>query len=251
MKKTRIITIANQKGGVGKTSATVNVGSILAARGKNVLVIDMDSQANLTYSLSSVEHDENIYHALTGRVSYLPVCKISENLDLVPASLDLAQVEIEISSQICREKILDKLLKPIRDNYDFILIDCPPTLTLLTLNALAASNEIIVPLTAEELPFKGLEMMNIFISQIHDMLNPSVHLTGILINRWESSTLSSQIEEKLRKTLGSLVFKTKIRKNIRIAEAPRESRNIVDYAPKSNGAKDYKAFVDELLEILG
>lgn len=250
MKKPRIISFANHKGGVGKTTTTATVGSILASMGYSVLVIDTDAQANLTASLLEEESEESIYYALTGKARDLPVVNVSENLDLVPSSLSLAMAELEMSSAISREKILSGLIEPLKGRYDFILIDCPPSLGLLTLNAITASNEIIIPLLAEVLPFKGLTMINDFVSTVHDKLNPDAHITGVLITRWESSRLSQQIEEGLRLQLGSLVFKTKIRKNIRVAEAPMVSENIMVYAPKSNGAKDYRCFVDELLSLL-
>lgn len=251
MRKTKIIAFANHKGGVGKTTTTVNVGSILADRGKKVLVIDMDGQANLTASLLSQETDDSIYYALTRKSDTLPVISVRENLDIVPSSLALCMAELEIATAINREMILSKLIDPIKDNYDFILIDCPPTLTLLTLNSIAASNEIIIPLVAEVLPFKGLKMINDFIELIRTELNPAAHLTGVLITRWESSKLSTQIEEGLREQLGNRIFKTKIRKNVRAAEAPLQNQSIIEYAPKSNAAQDYQTFVDELLSFLG
>lgn len=248
-KETRIIAFANHKGGVGKTTTTATVGSILAARGFHVLVIDMDAQANLTASLLDREPDESIYDALTSRSSQLPVLNVSSCLDIVPSSLSLAMAELEMSSVISREKILSGLLDPLKSSYDFILIDCPPSLGLLTLNAIAASNEVVIPLLAEVLPFKGLTMISDFIETVRTKLNPAAHVTGILLTRWESSKLSHQIEAGLRQQLCSLVFQTKIRKNIRVAEAPMLSQNIMDYAPKSNGAHDYALFVDELLSL--
>ena len=250
MKKPRIISFANHKGGVGKTTTTATVASILAEMGYVVMAIDVDAQANLTASLLEEDTEESIYYALTGKVKELPVIHISKNLDLVPSSLALAMAELEMSSAISREKILAGLIEPLKDKYDFILIDCAPSLALLTLNAITASNEIVIPLLAEVLPFKGLTMINDFIETVRTKLNPEAHVTGILLTRWENSKLSQKIEEGLRSQLGSLVFKTKIRKNIRVAEAPMVSENIMKYAPKSNGAQDYKAFVDELLAIL-
>lgn len=250
MKNPKIITFANHKGGVGKTTTTASVGSILASRGYKVLTIDTDAQSNLTASLLNEETEESIYYALTGRNNQLPIIKITDNLDLVPSSLDLAMAELEMASAISREKVLSELIEPIKEQYDFILIDCPPSLSLLTLNAITVSNETIIPLVAEVLPFKGLTMINNFIETIKKKLNPKVHLLGILITRWESSKLSQQIEEGLRTQLGDIVFNTKIRKNIRVAEAPLMSKNIKDYAPKSNGAQDYISFTDELLKRL-
>ena len=249
--KTRIIAFGNHKGGVSKTTTTASVGSILASRGYEVLVIDLDAQANLTVSLLKEEPDDSIYYALTGKSESLPIIPVSEHLSIVPASLQLAMAELELTSAISREKILSELLEPIKTKYDFLLIDCPPSLGLLTLNAFTASNEIIIPLVAEVLPFKGLTMINNFISQVQHRLNPAAHVSGILIARWEATKLTKEIEQRLRQQLGGLVFNTKIRKNIKIAEAPLESVNIVEFDPKCNGAQDYQSFTDELLNMVG
>lgn len=249
--KTKIIAFGNHKGGVSKTTTTASVGSILASKGYEVLVIDLDAQANLTVSLLKEEPEESIYYALTGKRSTLPIIPVTEHLSIVPASLQLAMAELELTSAISREKILSELLEPIKTNYNFILIDCPPSLGLLTLNAFTASNEIIIPLVAEVLPFKGLTMINNFISQVQHRLNPSAHVSGILIARWETTKLTKEIEQRLRQQLGSLVFNTKIRKNITIAEAPLQSVNIVEFDPKCNGAQDYMAFTEELLNLVG
>lgn len=247
--KTRIIAVANHKGGVGKTTTVASLGSILSKKGYKVMLVDLDAQANLTTSLSTPSDGATIYDALTAKVERLPVITISENLHLVPASLTLAMADVELSTAIARERILSELLsKPdVADCYDFIFFDCPPSLGLMTLNAFTASTDIIIPLVSEVLPFKGLTMINDFIKMVHARLNPSAHITGILITRWESSKLSKGIETNLRQALGEVVFNTKIRKNVRLAEAPLEAVNIVDYDPKSNGAADYQAFAEEFL----
>ncbi len=250
MKEAKIISFANHKGGVGKTSSTASVGSILSSLGFKVLLIDLDAQANLTVSLLKEEPDDSIFYPLTGRTDSLPVVTVTDNLSIVPSSLQLASAEIEMTSAMSRERILAGLLEPLKEQYDFILIDCPPSLGLLTLNAFTASTEIIIPLVAEVLPFKGLTMINRFTEQVKTRLNPSAHIFGILLTRWENTNLTRQIEQGLRNELGDTVFKTKIRKNITIAEAPLESKDITAYAPKSNGAIDYKAFTYELLERL-
>ena len=249
MKKTRIISVANHKGGVGKTTTVANLGSILSGKGYKVLVIDLDAQANLTTSLTPIEPEESVYDLLTGRIDYLPTMMISENLTLIPASLSLAMVDVELSTAIAREKILSNILKELAvDIYDFIFIDCPPSLGLMTLNAFTASTDIIIPLLSEVLPFKGLTMINNFINMVNRRLNPMAHITGVLLTRWENCKLSREIESRLRNSIGKLVFETKIRKNVRIAEAPLGNQNIVDYAPGSNGAHDYRQFAEELLK---
>ena len=213
--KSRIIAVANHKGGVGKTTTTSSLGSILASKGYKVLLVDLDAQANLTTSLTSTNDGATIYEAMTGKVETLPIVILHEHLHLVPASLTLAMADVELSSAIARERILSDLLVKSKavQSYDFILFDCPPSLGLMTLNAFTASTDILIPLVAEVLPFKGLT-----------------------------------IENNLRQALGDTVFCTKIRKNVRLAEAPLENANIVDYDPRSNGAKDYLSFAEEFLE---
>ena len=236
--KSRIIAVANHKGGVGKTTTTSSLGSILASKGYKVLLVDLDAQANLTTSLTSSSDGATIYEAMTGKVETLPIVILHEHLHLVPASLTLAMADVELSSAIARERILSDLLVKSKavQSYDFILFDCPPSLGLMTLNAFTASTDILIPLVAEVLPFKGLTMINDFIKMVHTRLNPQAHVSGILITRWEASNLSRGIENNLRQALGDTVFCTKIRKNVRLAEAPLENANIVDYDPRSNGA---------------
>lgn len=252
-KQAKIISFANHKGGVGKTTTTASVGSILAAMGNRVLLVDMDAQSNLTTSLLKMDQvDRTIYDALSascrGAVYSLAVYQIAENLDIVPASLRLASADLELSSVMAREHILVDVLQEKTADYDYILIDCPPSLGLLTLNAVTASDLVVIPLLAEVLPFQGLTMISDFVRMVKQKLNPKIEIAGILLTRWEKSNLSRQIETGLRAKLGDKVFQTKIRKNIKVAEAPLEAVNIVDYDPKSNGAADYKAFVGELLD---
>ena len=220
--KSRIIAVANHKGGVGKTTTTSSLGSILASKGYKVLLVDLDAQANLTTSLTSSSDGATIYEAMTGKVETLPIVILHDHLHLVPASLTLAMADVELSSAIARERILSDLLVTSKavQSYDFILFDCPPSLGLMTLNAFTASTDILIP----------------------------AHVSGILITRWEASNLSRGIENNLRQALGDTVFCTKIRKNVRLAEAPLENANIVDYDPRSNGAKDYLSFAEEFLE---
>lgn len=247
---TKIIAFANHKGGVGKTTTTASVGSILASKGYKVLLIDLDAQANLTYSMKQLpEVYQSIYNILVFEESPQPY-NVSKNLDLIPSSQELAMVDIQLSSVIARERVLSRALSPIKENYDFILMDCPPSLGVLTLNACTFATDIIIPLIAEVLPFKGLAMINEFISNVRECLNPEAHVSGVLITRWEKTKLTSGIEQELRSSWDDLIFKTKIRKNVTIAEAPLESSNIIEYAPKSNGAADYLSFTEELLSIL-
>lgn len=242
---TKIISIANHKGGVGKTTTTACLGKALASKGKRVLIVDLDAQANLTTSLWGQIPDQTIYHAMKGQCS-MPIIKIGDNVDLGPASLDLAGLEIELAGALSREFVLKDLMDPIIHNYDYILLDCPPSLSLITINAFVASTEVIIPLTAEALPFKGLTMITDVIAMIQKRLNPSLHLSGILLTRWKGRKLNKMVEDSLRANFGATVFETKIRDNIAVAEAPLTTTDIFTYAPESNGAKDYIALCNEL-----
>ena len=248
--KTRIIAVANHKGGVGKTTTVASLGSILSKKGYKVMLIDLDAQANLTHSLTTLTDGATIYDAMTGRADGLPVIAITDNLHLVPASLTLAMADVELSTAIARERILSDTLynSGIADTYGFIFFDCPPSLGLMTLNAFTAATDIIIPLVSEVLPFKGLAMINNFIVMVRRRLNPNAHISGILITRWESTKLGRGVEKQLRDSLGKTVYQTKIRKNVSLAEAPYEAQDIVTYAPKSNGAQDYLAFTEELIK---
>ena len=243
----KIIAIANHKGGVGKTTTTASLGAALARKGKTVLLVDLDSQANLTSSLYGVEPDETIYTALRGK-SGLPVVKLEERTYLIPSTLDMAGIELEIASSMQREFLLKDLLEPIQGDYDYILLDCPPSLGLIVVNAFVAADEIYIPLTAEALPSKGLTKLTDIIAKVKKRLNPSLRLSGIIITRWERGRLSQNVENALRLRYGDLVFNTKIRKNVSIAEAPMTGKDIISYAPSSNGATDYMALTEEILE---
>ena len=242
----RIIAIANHKGGVGKTSSTASVGSILASKGYRTLLIDLDAQANLTSSFLKIEPEETIYNAIRGEME-LPIIDITKKLSIVPSSLDMAGIELDISSRISREYILSKLLKPVAEEYDYILLDCPPSLGLITINALVAAGELFIPLTAEALPSRGLAKLTNIVQMVRENLNEGLTLSGVIITRWENTNLSRMVEKQLRETFGDTIFKTKIRKNVAIAEAPLYCKDVVNYAPDSNGAKDYTALTEEIL----
>jgi len=246
----RIIAIANHKGGVGKTTAVASIGAALAAKGYKVLLVDLDAQANLTASLSTAEDESRtIYQALKER-KQLPVIEVRQNLSLTPSSLDLAGVELELSGMMSREFVLKDLLEPVAGDYDFILLDCPPSLGLIAVNAFVAATDVMVPLTAEALPYKGLAMLRDVLGMVQRRLNPSLRLTAIVLSRWAGRKLNKVVEASLRENYGDIVFETKIRENIAIAEAPLSKADIFTYNPDSNGAKDYAALTDELLSKL-
>lgn len=247
--ETKVIAFGNHKGGVGKTTTTASVGSILALKGYKVLLVDFDPQANLTFSMLGGDQEVSSYNSLI-KNEPLPRVNVSENLDIVPSSLDLEYAEMELISAFSRETILKKLLYPIRNEYDFILIDCRPSLTLLTMNAFAASTDIIVPLVPEALPLNGLKKISEYIVKVQENLTPETRLTGVLITKIETNNHHKSIDAELRHALGDLVFQTRIRKNITLADATLESKDIMTYNPKCNGAQDYQAFTDELLKKL-
>lgn len=245
----KIIAIANHKGGVGKTTTTASLGVALSRKGKKVLLIDLDAQTNLSSMFVQDEELESLsvtmYEALTGGED-LPTLRVRDNVDLAPASLDLAVAEIELSGRMAKENILTSLLSSVRDSYDFIIIDCPPSLGILTTNAFFAADEVLIPLTAEALPLKGVQSLEGAINAV-GRSNRKTTLGGILITRYNNRNLNKQVEEAIRSRFGAKVFATRIRENIAIAEAPNYVTDIYDYDADSNGAKDYEALAEEIL----
>ena len=247
MRKTRIIATAALKGGVAKTTTTVSVGCILSQKEYKVLLVDLDAQANMTSSLlEDFDDSASIYESLVKQTPLQPIT-ISDTLDVVPSDLRLAAVDLEIGSQLARERYLANLLAPIKENYDFIILDCPPSLGLTTLNALTACTDILVPLVAEVLPFEGLKMIQWAVNMVKKSVNPNLNIIGVLITQAVNTKLCRMMEENIRRSLGDMVFKTKIRHNTTIAEAPAVHQDIVTYDRKSHGAEDYMAFTEELL----
>lgn len=242
----RIIAVANHKGGVGKTTSVAALGSALAAKGRRTLLVDLDAQANLTTSFLAEEPEETIYDSFKDGKP-LPVVRLRENLDLVASSLDMAGAELDLSSRYSREYILRKLLKPLEGEYDYVLLDCPPSLGLVTINGLVAATELYIPLTAEALPSRGLAKLTNIVQMVRENLNEDLRLSGVIITRWEGTNLSKMVEEQLRSLFGGTIFQTKIRKNVAIAEAPLYAKDVIAYAPDSNGARDYRALAEEVL----
>jgi chromosome partitioning protein len=243
----KIIAVANHKGGVGKTTSVACIGASLVGKGYRVLLVDLDAQQNLTTSLLQEEVEISIYEALIGKAA-LPIISLKENLSLVPAGLGLARAEIDLSTRIAREQILKNLLEPVAGEYDFILIDCPPSLGIVTTNALTAGEEVIIPLTAEVLPLKGLNMLDEVIDEIRRTINKSLKLGAVFFTRYNNRKLNNIVEDAIKAKYGEIVCTSRIRENISIAEAPATCTDIYDYAPTSNGAKDYQALTEELLQ---
>ena len=236
----KIITVTGYKGGVGKSTTAVNLGFGLALRGHKVLILDIDPQANTSTSLGVESDDRDMYNLMTGKEYNIHEI-IKGKLSVIPSSENLLLVEGEIHNKIGREMILRGVLDKIKKDYDFILIDCPPNLGLLTVNALTAAYQVLIPVDAEYLPVTGLQSIMQMIQSIKDHLNTDLKIFGILITKFKGNlTLHKQSLEILKKKYGQLVLDVFIRENIRLAEAPLYSQSIFDYAAKSNGAVDYK-----------
>jgi len=244
----KVIAIANHKGGVGKTTTTVAVGQALARKGKTVLLVDLDAQANLTsFFIDEEQVESSIYDALVGKVERLPIINAGERLFVCPSTLELAMAETDLASRIARERILSNLIEPERDSYDYILLDCPPSLGIITTNALAAATDLYIPLTAEALPLVGLKMLEEIVAEVRRSINGSLAVSGVIITRYNNRKLNKAVLDAIRAKYGDRVFDTKIRENIAIAETPLYGGNIFDYAASSNGAKDYDALANEIL----
>jgi chromosome partitioning protein len=246
----RVIAFANQKGGVAKTTTTLNLGVALVEQGKRVLAVDLDPQGNLTMSQgwNPDEIERSMFDVL---VHKLPITEIVRNseLDVAVSSIDLAGAELALSSMIGRERALEKALLPIKEAYDYILIDTPPSLGLLTINALVASNGVIVPVQCEYLSLRGLVQLENTLSMIRENLNPDVEIQGILATMFDKRLLHSrEAVEILKENFGDLVLNTKIRKTVRYAEAPVKGQSVLKYDPSGEAAGMYRDLAKEVLD---
>lgn len=243
----KIITLSNYKGGVGKSTSTASIGACLALKGYKVLLIDLDGQSNLTLyfvlNLDSIE--TSIFDTLINRMP-LPIINVKENLDLVPSSVEMASAEIAMSNLIAREQLLGRALSTVKKNYDFILIDCPPSLGIVTTNAFLAADEILVPMTPELLPLKGMRMLDTFVSSLK-IIKPSLKLDGVFITRFNHRKLNKVVAGALKDKYADISYQTYIRENIALAEAAGSGKSIFEYDPSSNGAADYLALTEEIL----
>lgn len=261
--KTTIIAVANDKGGVGKTTTALTLGATLAGKGYRVLLIDLDAQCSMTENLIDYAPQYTVFDAFLGQKTAAAVapCIVSgdefknpiRNIDLLPASKNIKDLEIMLAAKTQHEKILFKILRAIEigRNYDFVIIDCPPSLGLLTKNALVVCDELYVPTTPEYTPVAGLVKLQEECEEIAEELNPGLRITGIIITRYNpTKNLNLAADQSLRENFGPVVFNTRIRENIRIAESPQFYKDIISYAPQSNGAKDYLALTEEVLKRL-
>jgi len=245
----RVISFANQKGGVAKTTTTLNLGVAFAEQGLKVLLVDLDPQGNLTMSqgMNPDSIEKSMFDVLVHRLPIQEVIHHAE-VDLAVSSIDLAGAELALSSMIGRERALEKALSEVRDNYDYVLIDTPPSLGLLTINALVASNGVIVPVQCEYLSLRGLVQLENTLSMIRENLNPRVEIQGILPTMYDSRTLHSrEAVEILQENFGALVFDTKIRKTVRYAEAPVKGTSVLKYEPSGSAAAAYRDLAKEVL----
>ncbi len=244
----KIIALLNHKGGVGKTTSTINLGAGLVELGKKVLLVDLDPQANLTLSLGIPRQPSSIYEAVRGESDLQPFT-YKPGLDVIISTLDLSGAEMELINEAGREFILRELFDPVRDDYDFILIDCPPSLGLLTLNALTSSDFVLIPLQAEFLAMQGLAKIKQVIQKVRLRLNKQLEIGGVIATMYDGrKVLNRDVVETIKKYFGPLVFETYIRDNVALAEAPAQQKDIFSYNANSTGATDYLSLARELLE---
>ena len=249
----KIIAFANQKGGVGKTTSCVNVSAYLAAMGKKVLVVDIDPQGNATsgFGLRKNKLQNSVYSLLIGGVNPIEAIHRTgvENLYIIPSNIDLAGAEVELVPFSEREKVLKKILQRLKNEYDYICIDCPPSLGLLTINALAAADSVLIPIQGEFFALEGLSQLMNTIKLVKKILNPSLEIEGVALTLYDPrSNLVLNVADEITKLFGKKVFTTKIPRNIRLGEAPSYGLPIMQYEPRSSGALAYKALAEELLQ---
>jgi len=248
----KIISIANQKGGVGKTTTTINLSSLLAAAEKHTLLVDIDPQSNSSSGLSVTNHNPSVYEVLIGtkNINEVIINTFMPFLDMLPSNINLVGAEIEMVDIENRETLLKRALVDVKDKYDYILIDCPPSLGLLTLNSLTASNSVLIPVQCEYFALEGLGQLLNTINIVKKHYNKDLAIEGVLLTMFDTRLrLSHQVAEEVRKYFGDKVYKTVINRNVRISEAPSYGKPIILYDAISSGAQNYMALASELLEM--
>ncbi len=256
-----IVAIANQKGGVGKTTTAINLAVYLGKLGKRILLVDLDPQSNLTSGIGFISNEDSInpiyeglsksiYDVLDGKANVKEVFVVTkyENVHLIPASIDLAGAEIELVNTMSRETILKNALEEVKSEYDYIFIDCPPSLGLLTVNALVASSQVFIPVQCEYFALEGLGQLINTIKLIKKRLNSTLEIGGVIMTMYDIRTnLSKQVANELTKFFGDKVFKTIVPRNVRLSEAPSHGKAIIEYDPRSQGALAYESLAREII----
>ncbi len=249
---TKVYAITNQKGGVGKTTTTINLSAYLAAAGRRVLLIDLDPQANSSTGLGIAHADQrSIYDVLVGEgvaLSDVFIVNSRPNLTIVPSSVDLAGAEIELVDAPEREYRLQRAIEAVRRHFDYVLIDCPPSLGLLTLNALTASDGVLIPMQCEYLPLEGLSQLLNSVKLVRARFNPTLEIAGVILTMFDPRTrLATEVVREVRQHFPREVFQTVIGRNVRLSEAPSHGKSILEYDPNSPGALAYRALAEEVI----